>query len=196
MISTCYTLTWDIKMDWGLLDKNAGENRFLREETVYRYKVCELCVVLIGAELCCAVLYCVVLCCVVPCCAVLYCAVLCCTVLCCAVLCCKLFCCAVLCCAVLCCVVLYCVVLCCTLLQIVLLCCAVLCCALLFALKCSCPRHSPSRRFHSLLARHKKRLNLSTRSSAFNGTFATNLRRDQLGRFGSVHLSQRNLCCA
>ena len=39
-ISTCYTLTWDIKMDWGLLDKNAtGENRFLREETVYRSKV-------------------------------------------------------------------------------------------------------------------------------------------------------------
>lgn len=38
-ISTCYTLTWDIKMDWGLLDKNAtGENRFLREETVYRSK--------------------------------------------------------------------------------------------------------------------------------------------------------------
>ena len=39
IISTCYTLTWDIKMDWGLLDKNAGENRFLREETVYRSKV-------------------------------------------------------------------------------------------------------------------------------------------------------------
>ena len=39
-ISTCYTLTWDIKMDWGLLDKNVtGENRFLREETVYRSKV-------------------------------------------------------------------------------------------------------------------------------------------------------------
>ena len=39
-VSTCYTLTWDIKMDWGLLDKNAtGENRFLREETVYRSKV-------------------------------------------------------------------------------------------------------------------------------------------------------------
>ena len=39
IVSTCYTLTWDIKMDWGLLDKNAGENKFLREETVYRSKV-------------------------------------------------------------------------------------------------------------------------------------------------------------
>ncbi|PFX33295.1 xenotropic and polytropic retrovirus receptor 1-like [Stylophora pistillata] len=37
-ISTCYTLTWDIKMDWGLLDKKSGENKFLREETVYRSK--------------------------------------------------------------------------------------------------------------------------------------------------------------
>lgn len=36
--SSCYTLTWDIKMDWGLLDKGAGENRFLREEVVYAYK--------------------------------------------------------------------------------------------------------------------------------------------------------------
>lgn len=26
-------------MDWGLFDKNAGENRFLREETVYAFKV-------------------------------------------------------------------------------------------------------------------------------------------------------------
>lgn len=38
IVSTCYTFTWDIKMDWGLLDKNAGENTFLREETVYRSK--------------------------------------------------------------------------------------------------------------------------------------------------------------
>lgn len=36
--SSCYTLTWDIKMDWGLLDKGAGENRFLREEVVYAFK--------------------------------------------------------------------------------------------------------------------------------------------------------------
>ena len=26
-------------MDWGLLDKNAGENKLLREEIVYAYKV-------------------------------------------------------------------------------------------------------------------------------------------------------------
>ena len=26
-------------MDWGLLDANAGDNRFLREETVYALKV-------------------------------------------------------------------------------------------------------------------------------------------------------------
>ena len=39
IVSTCYTFTWDIKMDWGLLDKNAGENKFLREETVYRSTV-------------------------------------------------------------------------------------------------------------------------------------------------------------
>ncbi|XP_021365536.1 xenotropic and polytropic retrovirus receptor 1-like [Mizuhopecten yessoensis] len=38
VISTCYTLTWDIKMDWGLLDHSAGENTFLREEIVYAYK--------------------------------------------------------------------------------------------------------------------------------------------------------------
>ncbi|XP_006819156.1 solute carrier family 53 member 1-like [Saccoglossus kowalevskii] len=38
VISSSYALTWDIKMDWGLLDKNAGENKFLREEIVYPYK--------------------------------------------------------------------------------------------------------------------------------------------------------------
>ena len=38
-VSTCYTYTWDIKMDWGLFDKNAGQNRFLREEIVYPHKV-------------------------------------------------------------------------------------------------------------------------------------------------------------
>ncbi|XP_074654237.1 solute carrier family 53 member 1-like isoform X5 [Tubulanus polymorphus] len=38
IVSSCYTYTWDIKMDWGLFDKNAGENRFLREEIVYAYK--------------------------------------------------------------------------------------------------------------------------------------------------------------
>ncbi|XP_053380259.1 xenotropic and polytropic retrovirus receptor 1-like [Mercenaria mercenaria] len=38
VFSSCYTLTWDLKMDWGLLDSSAGENRFLREEIVYAYK--------------------------------------------------------------------------------------------------------------------------------------------------------------
>lgn len=40
VISSCYTLIWDLKMDWGLFDKNAGENTFLREEIVYPQKVC------------------------------------------------------------------------------------------------------------------------------------------------------------
>ncbi|CAD7077330.1 unnamed protein product [Hermetia illucens] len=35
IVSSSYSYTWDIKMDWGLFDKNAGENRFLREEIVY-----------------------------------------------------------------------------------------------------------------------------------------------------------------
>ncbi|XP_022670027.1 xenotropic and polytropic retrovirus receptor 1-like isoform X3 [Varroa destructor] len=35
IVSSCYTYTWDIRMDWGLFDANAGENRFLREEIVY-----------------------------------------------------------------------------------------------------------------------------------------------------------------
>ncbi|XP_076821283.1 solute carrier family 53 member 1-like isoform X2 [Clavelina lepadiformis] len=37
-VNSCYTLTWDIKMDWGFFDKNPGENKFLREEIVYPYK--------------------------------------------------------------------------------------------------------------------------------------------------------------
>ena len=36
-ISSCYAYTWDIKMDWGLMDKNT-ENTLLREETVYSSK--------------------------------------------------------------------------------------------------------------------------------------------------------------
>ncbi|KAJ8878073.1 hypothetical protein PR048_022537 [Dryococelus australis] len=35
VVSTIYTYTWDIKMDWGLMDTFSGENIFLREETVY-----------------------------------------------------------------------------------------------------------------------------------------------------------------
>ena len=42
LFSTFYTLFWDIRMDWGLLDKNAGDNLFLREQIVYDYKVSTL----------------------------------------------------------------------------------------------------------------------------------------------------------
>ncbi|KAF2898457.1 hypothetical protein ILUMI_07715 [Ignelater luminosus] len=35
IVSSCYAYTWDIKMDWGLFDKAAGDNKFLREEIVY-----------------------------------------------------------------------------------------------------------------------------------------------------------------
>ncbi|XP_061654159.1 xenotropic and polytropic retrovirus receptor 1 homolog isoform X4 [Phyllopteryx taeniolatus] len=38
VVSSCYTLIWDLKMDWGLFDRNAGENMFLREEIVYPHK--------------------------------------------------------------------------------------------------------------------------------------------------------------
>lgn len=34
-VNSLYTYAWDIKMDWGLLDKHPGENTFLREEVVY-----------------------------------------------------------------------------------------------------------------------------------------------------------------
>ncbi|XP_071802189.1 xenotropic and polytropic retrovirus receptor 1 homolog [Asterias amurensis] len=36
-ISSCYTLTWDLKMDWGLLERSA-ENKLLRSEIVYADK--------------------------------------------------------------------------------------------------------------------------------------------------------------
>ncbi|XP_017862847.1 PREDICTED: xenotropic and polytropic retrovirus receptor 1 [Drosophila arizonae] len=35
LFSSCYAYMWDIKMDWGLFDSKAGDNRFLREEIVY-----------------------------------------------------------------------------------------------------------------------------------------------------------------
>jgi len=41
--STCYTFIWDVRMDWGLFDKNAGDNRYLREEIVYFRKVDNCC---------------------------------------------------------------------------------------------------------------------------------------------------------
>lgn len=39
IINSCYTLLWDLKMDWGLFDRKAGENTLLREEIVYPQKV-------------------------------------------------------------------------------------------------------------------------------------------------------------
>uniref|UniRef100_A0A4W3GEL3 Xenotropic and polytropic retrovirus receptor 1 homolog n=1 Tax=Callorhinchus milii TaxID=7868 RepID=A0A4W3GEL3_CALMI len=44
-VSTIVTVGWDLKMDWGLLDKKTKENKFLREETVYRYKAYYYCAV-------------------------------------------------------------------------------------------------------------------------------------------------------
>jgi hypothetical protein len=38
LFATCYKITWDVKMDWGFLDKNAGENKYLREVIVYSSK--------------------------------------------------------------------------------------------------------------------------------------------------------------
>lgn len=34
-LASTYAYIWDIKMDWGLFDSNAGENKCLREEIVY-----------------------------------------------------------------------------------------------------------------------------------------------------------------
>lgn len=39
IISSCYAYTWDIKMDWGLLEMRSGDSKFLREETVYSSNV-------------------------------------------------------------------------------------------------------------------------------------------------------------
>ena len=38
LVSSTYKLIWDLKMDWGLFDKNAGENKFLRNHIVYSSK--------------------------------------------------------------------------------------------------------------------------------------------------------------
>lgn len=40
IVSSCFTYTWDVKLDWGLFDSNPGENKFLREEIVYSSPVC------------------------------------------------------------------------------------------------------------------------------------------------------------
>ncbi|KAI4882248.1 hypothetical protein NFI96_020067 [Prochilodus magdalenae] len=46
VINSCYTLVWDLKMDWGLFDRNAGENTLLREEIVYPQKAYYYCAIL------------------------------------------------------------------------------------------------------------------------------------------------------
>ncbi|CAF0750072.1 unnamed protein product [Adineta ricciae] len=38
LFGATYKLIWDLKMDWGFFDKNAGENKFLREQIVYPSK--------------------------------------------------------------------------------------------------------------------------------------------------------------
>uniref|UniRef100_A0A3Q2YS14 Xenotropic and polytropic retrovirus receptor 1 homolog n=1 Tax=Hippocampus comes TaxID=109280 RepID=A0A3Q2YS14_HIPCM len=45
-ISSFYTLIWDLRMDWGLFDRGAGENTFLREEIVYPHKAYYYCAIL------------------------------------------------------------------------------------------------------------------------------------------------------
>jgi len=35
LISTIYSIFWDLKMDWGFFAATAGDNRFLRDELVY-----------------------------------------------------------------------------------------------------------------------------------------------------------------
>uniref|UniRef100_A0A674EHW0 Xenotropic and polytropic retrovirus receptor 1a n=1 Tax=Salmo trutta TaxID=8032 RepID=A0A674EHW0_SALTR len=45
-ISSLYTLIWDLKMDWGLFDRGAGENTFLREEIVYPQKAYYYCAII------------------------------------------------------------------------------------------------------------------------------------------------------
>lgn len=50
-VSSLYTLIWDLKMDWGLFDRNAGENTFLREEIVYPQKVRDSLLSEIGSDI-------------------------------------------------------------------------------------------------------------------------------------------------
>ncbi|XP_037554246.1 xenotropic and polytropic retrovirus receptor 1a [Nematolebias whitei] len=45
IISSLYTLIWDLRMDWGLFDRGAGENTFLREEIVYPHKAYYYCAI-------------------------------------------------------------------------------------------------------------------------------------------------------
>ncbi|CAF1523474.1 unnamed protein product [Rotaria sp. Silwood1] len=39
IVGATYKLLWDLKMDWGFFEKNAGENKYLRDHIVYSSKV-------------------------------------------------------------------------------------------------------------------------------------------------------------
>ena len=39
IVGSTYKLIWDIKMDWGFFHKNAGSNKYLREQLVYSSKI-------------------------------------------------------------------------------------------------------------------------------------------------------------
>jgi len=43
IVNTLYTYIWDIKMDWGLLARDASGNKFLRANILYKYKVWIAC---------------------------------------------------------------------------------------------------------------------------------------------------------
>ncbi|XP_078083673.1 xenotropic and polytropic retrovirus receptor 1 homolog [Mustelus asterias] len=45
-VSTIFTIGWDLKMDWGLLDRKTKEHKYLREETVYQNKIYYYCAIL------------------------------------------------------------------------------------------------------------------------------------------------------
>lgn len=51
IINSFYGYIWDVKIDWGLFDKSAGENKYLREEIVYTPGVSnERCILLIASR--------------------------------------------------------------------------------------------------------------------------------------------------
>jgi hypothetical protein len=39
LVSSTYKVIWDLKMDWGFFDKNAGKNKYLRDQIVYPSKI-------------------------------------------------------------------------------------------------------------------------------------------------------------
>ena len=39
LVSTAYTFTWDVKMDWSLGNLKQNDNWYLRSELIYPYKV-------------------------------------------------------------------------------------------------------------------------------------------------------------